>query len=238
MVKPLIGINPYYFNYRDDWWMATKQDYVNAITHSGGLPLTLHHTPDGEPLTEIVERIDGILMVGGPDFPSSMYAGEHPELLNEIIAPQRLAFDRSLFLEAFRQGKPMLAVCAGLQLINLIYGGTLYEDIPSQVRTDVEHRCSNEGCMIHPVRLDRNSLLFSIVGDEQMQVTSTHHQGIRRLGENLRAAAWSEDGLIEAVEDKYNPRAFIAIQWHPELQPADATSHRIFDWLTEEAALR
>ncbi len=236
--KPLIGINPYYFYYNDDWWMATKQDYLTAVWSSGGLPMTVHHQPKGETVEEIVHRIDGLVMVGGPDFPSNMYAGRNPELLSEIIHPAREVFDRAMFWEARQQGKPILAICAGMQHINIIYGGSLYEDLPSQKENLNNHGEFGGDFGTHIVDLDINSCLYDIMGEKTPTVRCTHHQGIRQLGENLNAVAWSEDGLIEAIEDKDEPRAFIAIQWHPELYQEDRANRQIFERLIEEAVGR
>ncbi len=238
MNKPIIGINPYYYNYQDSWWMATKEDYINAVWRAGGIPMTVHYPDSGNTIAEILERIDGLLMVGGPDFHSSMYGGSQPELLSKIIHQKRESFDRIIFQEARRNNKPILAVCAGFQHINLIYGGSLYEDIPRQLNNHMNHGEFNGAQILHPVKLDDRSILYSIMGEPEPQVCSTHHQGIKILGDNLTAVAWTADGLIEAIEDTRDPRAFVAVQWHPELYQEDQANRQIFQWLVEEAVAR
>ncbi len=237
MNKPIIGINPYYFNYKSDWWLATKEDYIKAVYRAGGIPVTLHHPQFGESVGELVERVNGIMMVGGPDFHCNMYGGGDPDLLREIIHPNRESFDRNLFNEARRQNKPILAICAGFQHINLIYNGTLYEDIEKQTDDPIDHGLLANDYVNHSVILDPDSNLYTVMGEKEPEVRSTHHQGIKEIGENLRAVARSSDGLIEAVEDAYNSRAFIAVQWHPELYPESSANSRIFDWLISESQM-
>lgn len=238
MNKPLIGINPYYYSYKDAWWMATKEDYTAVVWSNGGIPLMLHYPPRDVAATEIIERIDGLLMVGGPDFHSNMYGGQNPELLSEIIHHRREAFDRDIFQEARRNGKPILAICAGMQHINLIYGGSLYEDIPTQLEANIDHGEFDGDYSTHTVKLDRSCMLYTIMAEDEPMVRSTHHQGVKILGEQLRPVAWSEDGLIEAFEDLHDPQAFIATQWHPELFTEDPANRQIFEWLINEANRR
>ncbi len=238
MNKPLIGINPYYFAFKDDWWSATKDDYINSVWTNGGIPITLCHPPRDIAIAIIIERIDGLIMVGGPDFHSNLYGGQNPELLSEIIHPNRETFDREIFQEARRNNKPILAICAGMQHINLIYGGSLYEDIPRQLPGHIDHGEFDGDYSTHSVLLDRSSTLFTIMGENEPMVRSTHHQGVKKLGAQLKPVAWSEDGLVEAIEDLHDPQAFIATQWHPELAPEDRANNALFEWLVTEADRR
>ncbi len=238
MNKPLIGINPYYYNYKNDWWLATKEDYIKAVYRAGGIPLTLNHLQYGDSISPLVERVDGVILTGGPDFHSNMYNAQNPELLGELMHPNRERFDRALYKETRRQGKSLLAICAGLQHINLICNGSLYEDIPTQLDNAVEHNGPGDDFVRHSLRLDPNSLLAAVMGESEPEVHSTHHQGIKKLGDGLRAVAWSSDGLIEAIEDIHQPNAFIAVQWHPELYPDSSANSRIFEWLIAAAEQR
>jgi len=235
MVKPLIGINPYYFQYREDHWNATKEHYYRAIYEAGGIPVTLHYPPSAEQVETIVNKIQGLVMAGGPDLSVELYGGQHPELLDEdVIHPQREAFDRAIFLAMRRQRKPILAICLGLQHINVIYGGNLYEDLNTQFPGALDHGEFNGAWQEHPVNLDAASLVAEIMGCDHCPVASTHHQGIRRLGKGLRAVGWAPDGLIEAVEDEQHPETFIAVQWHPELTAERPEQLNLFRWLIRQ----
>lgn len=236
MDKPLIGINPYYFERNQFYWHATKELYSEAVWNEGGIPVTLHYPTNGCSVMEITDKIDGLVIVGGPDLPLKLYNGKHPELLTgEIMHPKRELFDHAIFLEVKQQGKPILAICAGFQHINVIYGGSLYEDIPSQLESNIEHDVVNGKFSIHTVNLETGSLVQKVMETSHLSVSSTHHQGIRKLGCGLKAVGLSSDGLVEAIEDEKKPEAFIAIQWHPELMPESDEQMRLFRWLVKIA---
>ncbi len=236
MHQPLIGLNPYYFFHDDAWWFSTKEEYSQAVWAAGGCPVTLNFAHPPVDAAEIIARIDGLILVGGPDFDSYFYAGKEPQRLNELIHPRREEFDRNLLLAARDQGKPVLAICAGMQHINIIYGGTLYEDLPSQRAGTGEHLEIDGIYTPHKIKLESKSHLRAVMGVDQVQVRSAHHQGIRQLGKGLKAVAWSPDGVIEALEDEGQPASFVAVQWHPERTPNSAASQRIFAWLVNSAA--
>ena len=140
MKKPLIGLNPYYFEYSDAIWNGSKDRYFTAIWTAGGIPVTLHHPDQDDSINEIAQAIDGLLLVGGPDIPNNIYNGNHPELLDsDVMAPEREKFDRNIFLAMYNLRKPMLAICVGMQHINVIRGGTLYEDLTEQLDGSVYH---------------------------------------------------------------------------------------------------
>ncbi|MBL7012861.1 MAG: gamma-glutamyl-gamma-aminobutyrate hydrolase family protein [Candidatus Marinimicrobia bacterium] len=233
MVKPLIGINPYYFYHNSSWWNGTKENYYNAVWLGGGVPMTIHHSANESFVDEIIQHIDGLLMVGGPDLPIQTYSGNQPELLDDDVMHQnRESFDRAIFKSALKLNKPILAICAGFQHINIIYGGTLYEDIPTQVERNVFHGDFNGDWAEHTVHLEEGSLISRVMGHNDPIVASTHHQGIRKLGKGLQSVGRASDGLIEAVEDTENPEAFIAVQWHPELSTDTSNHLNLFKWLT------
>ncbi|MBT3299951.1 MAG: C26 family cysteine hydrolase domain-containing family [Candidatus Marinimicrobia bacterium] len=239
MTKPLIGVNPYYFERHKSWWNATQEKYYKAVYLAGGIPMTLHHVSSEIAIEEIANKIDGFVMVGGPDLPHQTYNSQNPDLLDEdVMHKDREQFDRTLFLAMKNKGKPILAICVGFQHINVIYGGTLYEDIPSQTKESVFHGVFNGDWVEHSVRLKDKCLIAQAMGTTNSVIPSTHHQGIRKLGDGLRAVAWAEDGLIEAIEDKKTPDAFIAVQWHPEIDIQSQEQLRLFQWLTKKAATK
>ena len=239
MNKPVIGLNPYYFEHSDAMWNGSKELYFTAIWAAGGIPVTLHYPDQDNSINEIAQAIDGLLLVGGPDIPNDIYNGNHPELLDsDVMAPKREKFDRNIFLAMYNLRKPMLAICVGMQHINVIRGGTLYEDLTKQLASAVNHGEFNGKCSRHMVKLEKYSLVNKVIGKDYSEIKSTHHQGIRTLGSELKPVSWSDDGLIEAIEDTNLPNAFLAVQWHPELMLNDESQINLFKWLIKESQSR
>ena len=239
MNKPVIGLNPYYFEYSDAMWNGSKELYFTAIWAAGGIPVTLHYPDQDDSINEIAQAIDGLLLVGGPDIPNDIYNGNHPELLDsDVMVPKREKFDRNIFLAMYNLRKPILAICVGMQHINVIRGGTLYEDLTKQLVSAVNHGEFNGEWSRHMVKLEKNSLVNKVIGDDYSKIKSTHHQGIRTLGSGLKPVSWSDDGLIEAIEDTKVPNAFLAVQWHPELMLDDESQINLFKWLVKESQSR
>ena len=232
MKKPLIGINPYYFNYRNSFWNGTRDKYYTAIWKAGGVPVTVHHSLEKRSVFDLVKKIDGFVMVGGPDIPCNLYKGNNAELLDkDVMLPERESFDRQLFLTAKQFKKPVLGICVGLQHINVIYGGSLYEDLKTLNPSKIDHGEFNGKVSYHDVFLNKKSYLFSVLKKTNIKVASTHHQGIHRLGEGLSVSGTAPDGLVESIEDLTSPELFLAVQWHPEIMTDDETQLKLFQWL-------
>jgi len=230
--KPLIGLNPYLFHYRNSLWNATKETYYDAVWKAGGLPVTIHHSLASVSINAIADTLDGLIMVGGPDVPCNLYEGTYPELLDkDVMLPARESFDRAVFLAMKKLRKPILSICVGTQHINVIYGGSLYEDIDVLMQTPLDHGEFNGSVSFHPVNIEKNSFIYSVIKKESINVASTHHQGINTLGEGLSVSSIAPDGLIEAIEDTKNPDSFIAVQWHPEIMKDDENQLKLFKWV-------
>jgi len=220
-------------------WNATKENYYQSIWNAGGIAFTLNYPKDNSSIVEFTDIIDALLLVGGPDIPNKLYNGNSPELLDsDVMSNEREIFDRNIFSEMYKLNKPILAICVGMQHINVIRGGTLFEDLNRQLVGSINHGKFNGDWSKHSVNIDQNSILSKIINDEKIEVASTHHQGIRDLGSDLRPIAWSDDGLIEAIEDYKLPNSFIAVQWHPELMPNNINQKKLFSWLISEAKNR
>ncbi len=231
MKKPLIGINPYHIERSGSFWNATKEDYYLTVWNSGGCPVTLNHPHKQEQISSAVEHIHGLLMVGGPDIPAEVYGSTKPDLIDEDqMSKERESFDREVFLETLKQGKKVLAICAGLQHINVVFGGTLVEDIPTLVPSAVDHGTFNGEHSTHEVSIKKESKLFDILGSEKAFVASTHHQCVGKLGKNVIPVAHSLDGVVEAIEIE-NQKNFIGVQWHPELAKHSKETKKLFSWL-------
>jgi putative glutamine amidotransferase len=204
--------------------------YEHAILQGGGIPVVAPLTTDRATLAEAVHRADGVLFSGGDDINPALYAKEVPaELLKTVEMPpdvkSRDLRELILIEEIFEQGKPMLAICRGFQMLNVAFGRELIVDIPSQVPGAVNHaRADKEGeKLTHEVPLTAGSLLSRITGRKSLGVNSSHHQGVLEPAEPFAAVARTEDGIVEAMElrpgqTNGSPQLpfFLAVQFHPE----------------------
>ena len=206
-------------------------DYVEAVLDAGGLPMplamldvALYDGVAGEQLA----HCDGLLLSGGVDISPATY-GEQPHPGLNATTPDRDTHELALLAEARRRGMPVLAICRGIQLVNVAYGGTLYQDIPAQVAGAIQHsQRSARHLPSHDVTVTGPSRLHGLVGSS-IAVTSFHHQAVKDLGAGLDVVATATDGIIEAVEASDHPW-LVAVQWHPEMShAADAPSRKIFE---------
>ena len=233
MKKALIGINPYDINRKGTTWNATKEAYYQAVWAAGGCPVTLSHTKNKDNITSLISNLDGLLMVGGPDIPSNKHKSQNSHLLDsDIMSEERESFDRAIFLETMKQNKKILAICAGVQHVNVIYGGSLIEDIPTLVKNHIDHGVFNGDASLHPVTItDQKSLLFKNIQKEIISVKSSHHQSINILGKGVVVPATSSDNVVEAIELR-GTNNFIGVQWHPEIMPRSKDMSNLFYWLS------
>ncbi len=188
--------------------------YLQAVQDAGGTPVVV--PPLGaSPLASILARVDGVCLSGGPDLDPACYGAEpHPDLGPTFPALDQ--FELALVRGADRAGIPVLAICRGLQILNVARGGTLHQHLPDLVGDDVEHRSGEEGVTAcHDVELEPGSRLAAILGDSEVRVNSYHHQAAARLGAGLRPVAWAQDGTVEGLEDS-GERFVLAVQWHAE----------------------
>lgn len=219
-----------------DLSISLSARYSEAVLWAGGLPLALPAVDGQEVIAQYVRRADGVLLTGGDDVEPRLYGQElAPPLREKVrVTPDGGRRDlRELLLvdELFRQGKPLLAICRGHQLVNVALGGSLVADIPSQVRTECQHRrMDRRSEIVHEVRLTPGSLLAKITGGQRLGVNSTHHQAVERVAPPLQIVAQSEDGVVEGLELK--PAAsrgfpfFLSVQFHPERLADRYAEHR------------
>lgn len=199
-------------------------DYIDALTESGAVPVCLPVLLDPSVITAAVTWSDGILMTGGGDIEPRLYGFDASADLRatcEWASPGRDASELMVIQEAFRQGKPLLAICRGHQLVNVALGGTLWVHLPSQCPSPVLHRDYERRFEpIHSVSPVGGTQLSQLIGPEPLGVNSTHHQAICQLAAPLQASAIAPDGLIEATEFSPIERAqrawFLSVQFHPE----------------------
>ncbi len=202
--------------------------YSRCVLEAGGMPLFFPSLPSPEFFEQVLDLIDGLVLTGGADIHPSFYR-------EEITAPirlspdQRTEFDLQFFLAALKKDKTILAICHGMQIMNIALGGSLYQDLDLQRPGSLSHRAKEEDLpAIHRIQVEARSRLAGILGElREFKVCSTHHQAVKVLGKGLIVNASSPDGLIEGVELRDSPKV-IGVQWHPEKDRTSEASKRLF----------
>lgn len=231
---PVIGISG---NFREgDCTLA--QGYYMSVLEAGGTPVVIPSYDNEKALVSILDTLDGLVLSGGADIDPD-YLGEEP--LDCIsVNPRRDAQELVLVRLAVERQIPILGICRGIQMLTAALGGKLYQDIKTQHgRPCIEHsQTIARGLPSHDVKIEKDSLLHSLMGTETLAVNSFHHQAVKEVPQGFRVTAMSEDGIIEGMEST-TFRPILGIQWHPEcfILEADRTMMPIFNWLTEQAAL-
>lgn len=211
--------------------LAVPEAYIHALHRAGAQEAAVL----GVEITEdraaaLLRRFDGLLLMGGGDVEASRYgAARHPQ--NSGEEPLRDAFEIALVRTALAEGIPTLAVCRGMQVLNVALGGTLEQHLPDG-NGRLEHETPEGDFVFHPVKVEPGTRLAEAMGVERPECASTHHQGVADLGEGLVPTAWSDDGLVEALE--HRDGWMVAVQWHPERTARrDPAQQRLFDTLAE-----
>ena len=230
--KPLIGISL--------GWNETKNTvnntYVNSVLMHGGVPYLIPVTDDVEVLRQIVAQLDGIIFTGGEDFAPAYFGEEEHEKLGEVNVT-RDTYDLTLFKLATDRNIPTLGICRGLQLINVAMGGTLYQDLPAEKASDINHRQEEAGTVAtHGVSVVEGSMMHQILGKKEIQVNTFHHQAIEKLAPGLKVVGWANDSVPEMIE-AYPSSQIIGTQFHPEIFTAngDALMGKLFKFLIDKA---
>ncbi|KKO18830.1 MAG: gamma-glutamyl-gamma-aminobutyrate hydrolase [Candidatus Brocadia sp.] len=228
-MKPIIGINCDYKEEGKQPCSFIYRNYVDSIIAAGGIPLVLPIIKDENDVRNSLKRIDGLILSGGEDVPPQRYGKErHQKTL--CVHPDKDISDNLLVHSAIQMKKPILAICYGTQLINVAFGGSLIQDIPSQVTSPVIHKDPQNKHHIHTVKIEKRSRLHTIVGTEYIETNSVHHQAIDTLGNGLIATACTKDGMIEAIELEGYP-FLVGVQWHPERMTSDPCHAALFSAL-------
>jgi putative glutamine amidotransferase len=246
MSKPLIGVTVSEIRSKEDAQrvphgeptqteMTLGLSYMRAVERAGGLPVALPPMATGN-VDRLLDHLSGLLLTGGPDVDPSCYGAEpHPELGPTDSTVD--IFEIALCRHADRRGMPILGICRGAQVLNVARQGTLHQHLPDLLGGAVEHRQVEPGDhTTHEVRVAPDSGLAQTTGGGPVNVNSFHHQAIDRLGVHLRAVAWADDGLIEAVEDDRGGFV-LGVQWHAETLVGEAEQMALFERLVEAARL-
>ena len=232
MTKPIIGISgsriidqqgPFPGYHRS----YVNEDYVDSVIQNGGIPYIIPFNEDPEVTIAQVANVDGLILSGGHDIDPRLYGEESLPQIGEIW-PQRDAFDLLLLKEAEKHHKPILGICRGAQLLNVSYGGSLYQDISYRDELTLKHSQGHTPDLeTQTITLIPDSYLAKLFDEKQLSVNSFHHQLIKTVGKDLRPVAKAQDGVIEAIENRDG--SVLGVQWHPEmLHRSDQKMNKLF----------
>lgn len=227
--KPVIGLCSSYEKNEENDRIFLNHDYLNAIRHFGGMPLVIPAEAEEAEQNYLLSQCDGLVLTGGDDIDPTLF-GE--TILNETVvtAPVRDAGEPRLIRMAQELDLPILGICRGIQILNVYFGGSLYQDIPAQLDTAVRHSMEKpyirtcHDCLVEP-----GTPLAAWTGREVIQVNSHHHQSVKAVAPCLALMGACSDGVVEAL---YKPDAkfLCAVQWHPEkIWPIEESSAKIFE---------
>ncbi len=202
------------------------QRYCRAIENAGGTPIILPLTGSAAALKQYLEHVDGLLISGGNFDIHPSYYGEKPVTGLGEIKQERTEFELDLTSRALKQDRPLLGICGGAQAINVALGGSLYQDIATQLPGAGEHQQSaRKESGGHPVRIHPGTRLRQIVRRNALEVNTTHHQAVKKVGDGLVINATADDGLIEGIESSRHT-FILGVQWHPEALTRKQIFHR------------
>jgi putative glutamine amidotransferase len=240
--RPLIGITTGPLPPRPPYSAGMRQNraYARAIAAAGGLPVLLPLLDDPAVLRALYARLDGLLLPGGGDVDPARYGqAPRPECGVEGVDALLDEIELALARWALDDGRPLLGICRGHQVLNVAAGGTLYQDIAVQAPGSLSHRHPEARAeLVHPVAVAGDSHLAAVLGATALAVNSIHHQAVARVAPGLRAVAWAPDGVVEGLEVVGHPFA-LAVQFHPEeLVPEHEPSRRLFRAFVAACAAR
>ena len=209
-----------------DYDLVCDHRYAEAIKDAGGHPVLLPIANRKMMLRRYLEGIDGLVIVGGDDVDPKLY-GEEPRRGTHLIYPRRTAFETWLYQTGRQRGLPIFGICYGMQLINVLEGGTLYQELrPRKGRTGVDHRGRRR--RKHAVQVTPETRLAELLGLRTADVSTDHHQAVRDIAPGFIPSAVADDGVIEAIENPELPQ-ILAVQWHPERIRYSKATRKLFN---------
>ena len=230
-MKPAIGIN---LNQEGNRFTLRKE-YWEAVSGAGGIPVVIPPLMALDDVDRVLESLDGLLLTGGGDIEPARY-GERPAGKARPVPQPKHDSDFQLAARAIEFGIPTLGVCYGMQLLAVLHGGKLVQDIPASIKTSLDHWGSPDKDAEHPVRLSSSTAIHGILGCETLLINSHHHQSVGDPG-TLVVTARAEDGVAEAVELKdFSEKWVLGVQWHPERMSARAQGLAVYRALIDAAS--
>jgi putative glutamine amidotransferase len=237
--KPLIGINADFRSNHQQTpaYSFVAAGYYRAIQAAGGIPLIMPPTADLESVQQILDVVHGVLLIGGADLDPHL-DGCHRHSSTKLMDPVRERFDRMLIGEIAERRVPVFGIGAGMQLINVQQGGTLFLHLPEDLPTAIPHRDMIDAQHRHALSVVADSLVGRVYGDGEIRVTSRHHMAIDDLAPGFRVTARCPDQVIEAIESEMLDWFAIGTQFHPESDAASAVDIRLFEEFVDGVKLR
>lgn len=230
-MKPIVGVIPLWDDEKDSIWMLPG--YMEGIREAGAIPIILPLTENENEIRQVTDLVQGVLFTGGHDVSPHIY-GEEAINGSVICCDIRDKMEHIVLDISLEQNKSVLGICRGIQFINAALGGTLYQDLPSQYSSNVEHHQNPPyDIPVHEVYIQNNTPLYELIGKEKINVNSYHHQAVKTIAPSLVPMAISSDKLIEGL---YRPdkKFFWAVQWHPEFSyKNDEMQRKIFEAFIE-----
>ncbi len=212
--RPLIGVVP---GCQGTEYSILRRTYTDAILRSGGIPVIMPYVDTPEEASLLVSKLDGLMFTGGVDLNPSHY-GE--DVLNETVEidDRRDAVEMLYASAALARRLPVLAICRGEQMMNVVLGGSLYQDLPTQKPSEIAHRQAVDGNLpSHAILVEKGSLLHRIMGRDTLYVNSFHHQAVKVPSDKVTVMAVAPDGIVEAYESAMKGQWILAVQFHPEM---------------------
>lgn len=239
MKNPIIGLSGGLLIIEGETFLGRERayvnnDYIESVVRAGGSPVVLPVILNEELIKRQVEAVDGVIITGGYDVNPLVY-GEEPSQSQGFTYPEMDEYDLMLIKIACELKKPILGICRGLQILNVAFGGTLYQDLAQIEGCYIKHVQSSKGDFAgHSIEVKKDTLLYNIFGEAAL-VNSFHHQAIKKLAPGFTVSANSKDGVIEAIE-KNEGNFIVGVQWHPEMMTGDNVNMLdIFKKLVEKA---
>jgi putative glutamine amidotransferase len=229
-VRPVIGITTRRQHADGRRLDVVEQAYADAVSASGGIPRLLPCRGGSDDFDEL-RGIDGLLLTGGGDVDPQLYGAVRSDETGGVD-PERDVWEIGLVRQAVQVSVPILGICRGCQVLNVAFGGTLLQHLPAF--TAQPHLVPEREQIVHHVHLEPGTQLAGLEDRTDIGVNSIHHQAVETVGANLRVAAWSEDGIIEAIEHLLDP--LLGVQWHPENLFSEPAHGALFRWLVRRAA--
>lgn len=235
--SPLIGVSTSITVGKDPERAYLNSAYLTAIQAAGGVPVPIPPQFGGRAQEEILARCDGYVLTGGGDVdPATFDEPPHPTLYD--VAPARDRLEIALVHHAVEARKPLLALCRGVQVLNVALGGTLFQDVGTEPGTEIQHQQDKAGKRrdepTHAVKVVAGSRLEEVLGTAELHVNSLHHQAVKVPGRGLTPVAFAPDMIIEGVEVEEPDRFVLGVQWHPEeLTEKDPSARRLFSALID-----
>jgi putative glutamine amidotransferase len=236
MNKPLIGItldSEQPGGYSKFPWYAVRENYCDAVADAGGLPVPLPHQP--EIANSYLDMIDGLVITGGAFDVDPTLFGDKTRHETVVTKDRRTAFELAVTKGAIDRDMPVLGICGGQQLLNVVLGGTLIQHIPDEIENALAHEQPNPRDEPgHDITVKKNTLLHQIIGTETMSINSAHHQAVKTIADPVVINAMAPDGVIEGIELP-GKRFCLGVQWHPEFS-IDPGDKRIFNAFIDAAS--